>query len=90
MIKIITFASKLIVSTIAYLLICHMSWSKPLSSTNSAILVDGSGTYHREISTQNRLAQQFFDQGLRYAWGFYFPESTASYLEAAKHDPIIP
>ena len=65
--------SKLTVSIIPYLLICHMSWSETGSNNKNAILVDGSGTYHREISTQNKLAQQFFDQGLRYAWGFYFP-----------------
>ena len=70
--------------------LAQTTFSKPSSSSDSAILVDGSGTYHREISTENRLAQQFFDQGLRYAWGFYFPESTASYLEAAKYDSDHP
>ena len=44
-----------------------------------AILVPGSGTYSRKISTDNPQAQAFFDQGLRLAWGFYFPESIASY-----------
>ena len=38
-----------------------------------ATLIQGSGTYSRKISTQNPLAQAFFDQGLRFAWGFYFP-----------------
>ena len=42
-----------------------------------AILVPDSGTYSREISTDNVQAQAFFDQGLRFAWGFYFPESIA-------------
>ena len=46
-----------------------------------AILIPGSGTYSKKISTPNKEAQQFFDQGLRLAWGFYFPESIASYLE---------
>ena len=45
--------------------LAQTTFSKPSSSSDSAILVDGSGTYHREISTENRLAQQFFDQGLR-------------------------
>ena len=40
---------------------------------DKAILIKGSGVYHRTISTKEPLAQQFFDQGLRYAWGFYFP-----------------
>ena len=55
-----------------------------------AILIPGSGTYSKKISTQSKEAQQFFDQGLRLAWGFYFPESIASYLEAARHDPDHP
>ena len=55
-----------------------------------ATLIPGSGTYSREISTQNPQAQAFFDQGLRFAWGFYFPESIASYQEAARLDPTHP
>ena len=55
-----------------------------------AILIDGSGTYSREISTEVERSQTFFDQGLRFAWGFYFPESIASYQEAARLDPIHP
>lgn len=55
-----------------------------------AVLIPGSGTYSRKISTQNPQAQAFFDQGLRFAWGFYFPESIASYLEAARLDPTHP
>jgi tetratricopeptide (TPR) repeat protein len=57
---------------------------------DKAILIKGSGVYHRTISTKEPLAQQFFDQGLRYAWGFYFPESIASYQQAALHDPTHP
>ena len=55
-----------------------------------ATLIPGGGTYSREISTQNPQAQAFFDQGLRFAWGFYFPESIASYQEAARLDPTHP
>ena len=82
-------------TSILFLLLCV-----PLSAENikadliepetHAILIPGSGTYSRKISTQNKEAQQFFDQGLRLAWGFYFPESIASYLEAARHDPDHP
>ena len=55
-----------------------------------AVLVPGAGTYSRPISTDSDVAQQFFDQGLRLTWGFYFPESIASYQEAARHDPDHP
>ena len=55
-----------------------------------AVLVPGTGNYSREISTDSATAQQYFDQGLRLAWGFYFPESIASYQEAARLDPDSP
>ena len=56
----------------------------------TAILMPKSGTYSRPISTDMPEAQQFFDQGLRFAWGFYFPESIASYQEASRLDPTHP
>ncbi|MFK7731547.1 MAG: hypothetical protein AB8B48_07975 [Pseudomonadales bacterium] len=60
-----------------------------------AVLVPGSGDYSRTISTSStnpnsQEAQAFFDQGLRFAWGFYFPESIASYQEAARLAPDHP
>ena len=55
-----------------------------------ALLVPKSGTYSRAISTDVALAQTYFDQGLRLAWGFYFPESIASYQEASRLDPTHP
>lgn len=60
-----------------------------------AVLVPGSGHYSRPISlapddTTAKEAQAFFDQGLRFAWGFYFPESIASYQEAARLAPDHP
>tara|TARA_B110000014_G_scaffold205195_1_gene155628 strand:- start:8762 stop:10462 length:1701 start_codon:yes stop_codon:yes gene_type:complete len=55
-----------------------------------AVLIPGSGTYSRKISTNSTEAQAFFDQGLRLAWGFYFPESIASYQEASRLDPDHP
>lgn len=55
-----------------------------------ALLVPGGGTYSRPITTDSEQAQQFFDQGLRMAWSFYFPESIASYQEASRLDPDSP
>ena len=55
-----------------------------------AVLVPGAGTYSRPITTNSPGAQQFFDQGLRLAWGFYFPESIASYQQASIYDPDHP
>ena len=55
-----------------------------------AVIVPGSGTYSRPISTDSEMTQTFFDQGLRLAWGFYFPESIASYQQASAYDPDHP
>jgi tetratricopeptide (TPR) repeat protein len=60
------------------------------AGTRHAVLVPKSGTYSRAISTDIDLAQTYFDQGLRLAWGFYFPESIASYQEASRLDPTHP
>jgi len=55
-----------------------------------AVLVPGGGDYSRPTSLNNPQAQAFFDQGLRMAWSFYFPESIASYQEAARLEPDNP
>ena len=60
------------------------------SATPLAVLVPGSGSYSRPISTESGEAQQFFDQGLRLSWGFYFPEAIASHQEASRLDPDHP
>ena len=59
-------------------------------SERRAVMVPDAGTYSRTIATDVPEAQQFFDQGLRLAWGFYFPESIASYQEASRLDPSNP
>ena len=56
----------------------------------AAVLVPGSGTYSRPIAGLSEQAQQFFDQGLRLAWGFYFPEAIASHQQAARLAPGHP
>ena len=55
-----------------------------------AVIVPGGGTYSRPISTDSEQTQMFFDQGLRFAWGFFFPESIASYQQASLTDPTHP
>ena len=69
-----------------------MSWNMAAAQEGEAlaILIPGGGTYSRPISTDSPEAQAFFDQGLRMAWSFYFPESIASYQEASRHDPDHP
>ena len=80
--------------TIAFFVfLSHSSYSMAADADKAsrhAVLVPESGTYSRVISTDVDLAQTFFDQGLRFAWGFYFPESLASYQEASRLDPSHP
>ncbi len=86
------------VAAIFFLLIlqgCSQNTETPTSDEaevekTRAVLVPGGGTYSRKISTDSEQAQAFFDQGLRFAWGFYFPESIASYQQAAIADPTHP
>ena len=66
------------------------TYAGPEPQPTIAVLVPGSGTYSRTISTESEMAQKFFDQGLRLAWGFYFPESIASYQQASFYDPSHP
>ncbi len=55
-----------------------------------APLLDGLGDYSYLVSDCSGPAQQFFDQGLRLFYGFYFPEAVASFREAARLDPDCP
>ncbi|MEE2607369.1 MAG: hypothetical protein VX928_01305, partial [Pseudomonadota bacterium] len=76
-------------ATIAVIWTISISYGQS-SDEALAIIVPGGGTYSRSIGTDSAEAQAFFDQGIRMAWGFYFPESIASYQEAARLDPDNP
>ncbi|HVU28926.1 MAG TPA: hypothetical protein VHE36_00875, partial [Sphingomicrobium sp.] len=52
-----------------------------------AQLFDGLGTFHRKITTRSRLAQRYFDQGMRFVWAFNHDEATRSFAKAAQIDP---
>ena len=85
-------ACKLVVALMAFSLHSCTSHDPNQSKRDEelAVLVDGSGTYSRAISTDSQQAQLFFDQGLRLTWGYFFPESIASHQEALRHDPGHP
>ena len=86
----ITFYNAFRVFIISFILISCSNENPVIKGEPKAILIDGSGTYSRKISTNIPLSQTFFDQGLRFAWGFYFPESIASYQESSRLDPNHP
>ena len=82
-----------LLTTLMLVSLSHQSFAMSAdadTASRHAVLVPKSGTYSRAISTDVALAQTYFDQGLRLAWGFYFPESIASYQEASRLDPSHP
>jgi tetratricopeptide (TPR) repeat protein len=72
------------------LLVCTVNQGQAPALSASATLIEGLGSYGRRISTSSQLAQQFFDQGLRLTYGYYFPEAIASFQQAQQHDPEHP
>src|SRR4030081_2222505 len=52
-------------------------------------LMPGLGEVHHPVSTKNRQAQQFFDQGLALVYGFNHDEARKSFQRAAELDPKL-
>lgn len=53
----------------------------------TAPLFKNLGNHHHPISTNSKLAQRYFDQGLILAYGFNHAEAARSFKEAASLDP---
>ena len=60
--------------------------SKPAAG-GDAPLIPGLGTRSYRISTSSTLAQRYFDQGLRIAWGFNHAEAQRAFRKAQQLDP---
>jgi tetratricopeptide (TPR) repeat protein len=54
---------------------------------DDAPLYDDLGTLSYPITTRSPLAQRYFDQGLRLAYGFNHAEARRAFRTAQKHDP---
>jgi tetratricopeptide (TPR) repeat protein len=52
-------------------------------------LMPGLGDVHHPVTTKNREAQQFFDQGLKLVYGFNHDEAKKSFQRAAELDPKL-
>ena len=52
-------------------------------------LMSGLGDVHHPVSTKNREAQQFFDQGLKFVYGFNHDEARRAFQRAAQLDPKL-
>jgi tetratricopeptide (TPR) repeat protein len=55
----------------------------------SAVIMPGLGKHHHPVSTSNREAQRFFDQGLSLVYAFNHDEATLSFRRAAELDPAL-
>jgi tetratricopeptide (TPR) repeat protein len=52
-----------------------------------ATLMTGLGSYHHAVSTANKEAQRFFDQGLTFVYAFNHEAAVRSFKRAAELDP---
>src|SRR5438105_9410175 len=52
-------------------------------------LMPGLGDVHHSVSTKNKEAQQFFDQGLKLVYGFNHDEARRCFMRAAELDPTL-
>jgi tetratricopeptide (TPR) repeat protein len=59
----------------------------PAQAETDPPLMPGLGTHSYRITTKSRLAQQYFDQGLRLAWGFNHAEAQRAFRKAQRLDP---
>ena len=62
---------------------------KDKNDQNPAVIIPGLGKYHHEVSTENKKAQRFFDQGLILIYAFNHNEAIRSFEKAASLDPDL-
>jgi tetratricopeptide (TPR) repeat protein len=53
------------------------------------VLESGLGNFHWPVSTKNAQAQRFFDQGMKYLYGFNHESAVASFQQATRLDPNL-
>ncbi len=63
----------------------HSMMMKP----KPAVLMPGVGNQHHPVSTNNPLAQKFFDQGMALVYAFNHEEAIRSFKQAAELDPRL-
>ena len=65
----------------------HHHHAQPSNSIASVPLFKGLSSWTHKVTTSSPEAQQYFDQGLRFIYGFNHDEATRSFKEAARLDP---
>ena len=59
----------------------------PSAAGSEQPLIAGLGTRSFKITTRSKVAQQYFDQGLRLAWNFNHAEAQRAFQQAQRADP---
>jgi tetratricopeptide (TPR) repeat protein len=82
---------KIRISALAILLVTFFAANVPSAANKQSqpTLLPGLGEVHHPVSTENRQAQQFFDQGLKLVFGFNHDEARRSFQRAAELDPKL-
>ena len=75
-------------SPVVFVLLFLLVLSGPLAHGAAAVpLFDGLGTHSLKVTTTSPEAQRYFDQGLRFVFGFNHGVAIRSFQEAARLDP---
>src|SRR6059058_5172450 len=61
----------------------------PSPAAKPVVLESGLGNFHWTVSTKNAQAQRFFDQGMKYLYGFNHESAVASFQQATRLDPNL-
>src|SRR5713101_9720735 len=86
------FAMKYCLALVLGLFLCGVVTAQDHSAhtqAKPAILMQGYGSLHHPVSTNNTQAQQFFDQGFRQIYAFNHDEAARSFQRAADLDPKL-
>src|SRR5713226_3021511 len=82
---------KIRISALTILLVAFFAANVPSAANKQSqpTLLPGLGEVHHPVSTENRQAQQFFDQGLKLVYAFNHDEARRSFQHAAELDPKL-
>lgn len=61
----------------------------PSQPAKTVVLESGLGNFHWAVSTKSAQAQRFFDQGMKYLYGFNHESAVASFQQATRLDPNL-
>src|SRR3954470_11730663 len=83
-VRIFVAAASLVLATSAF-----AQHEMPAQPAKPIVLESGLGNFHRPVSTKNAQAQRFFDQGMKYLYGFNHEFAVASFQQATRLDPNL-